>query len=95
MQMHNHMNENTSKTFLQWESLNNYEGGSDDDDNKNKFAPKLLKFQCRPMNLSPIVSFEYYVLGHPLPFDRNDWHVETNTNLKRQIIDYYHQEESS
>lgn len=89
--IHNHMNEKTWKTVLQWESLVSGESTS---------TPKLLKFQGRPMDLSPKAAFKHYILGHPLPFDRHDWYVETSndndnsTELKRYVIDYYYQEES-
>ena len=65
------MNENTWKTVLRCESLNNY-NGRDDDDNKNNIALKLLKCQGRLMDLSPKEAFKNCTLGHPLPFDRHD-----------------------
>ena len=75
--------------------MNNYKSGGDEDDNKNNFAPKLLKCQGRPMNLLPKAAFKHHMLGHRLLFNRRDWHVETTAELKRHVVDYYYQEESS
>jgi cytochrome c heme-lyase len=81
--LHNNMNEKTWKKVLEWEET---VSGSDE-------APKLLKFQGRPTDLSPKAAFKHYVLGHPLPYDRHDWTVErADGTTVRYVIDYYHDE---
>jgi cytochrome c heme-lyase len=83
--IHNNMNEKTWYKILQWESIVH---------NKpiDEIQPKLLKFQGRPMDLSPKAAIKYYLFGHPLPYDRHDWIVERNngTSQQRYVIDYYY-----
>ena len=83
--IHNNMNEKTWYKILQWESIVHNQS-------VEEIEPKLLKFQGRPMDLSPKAAIKYYVFGHPLPYDRHDWIVERNggTSQQRYVIDYYY-----
>ena len=78
MYVHNHMKEKNHQTSLQCESLND----RDHDDDKNEVIPISLKCQGRPMNLPR--------KAHSLPFDRHDWCIETDKELKIHIIDYHY-----
>ena len=83
--IHNNMNEKTWYKILQWESIVH-------DKPIHEIEPKLLKFQGRPMDLSPKAAMKYYLFGHPLPYDRHDWIVERNggASTQRYVIDYYY-----
>lgn len=83
--IHNNMNEKTWYKILQWESIVHHQP-------IDEIEPKLLKFQGRPMDLSPKAAIKYYLFGHPLPYDRHDWIVErkNGTSQQRYVIDYYY-----
>ena len=61
---------------------------------KNNITPKLLKLQVIPMDLSPTLAFEYFMLDHPSPCNHHDQYVETTAELKSHAVDYCYQEES-
>ena len=82
--VHNNMNETTWKQIMIWESLRSqhYKRGEE---------PKLLRFLGRPDDLSPRAYIKS-LFGHPKPFDRHDWFVDSGGQQVRYIIDYYHDE---
>jgi cytochrome c heme-lyase len=81
--LHNNMNEKTWAKVLEWERQTYGENAT----------PKLLKFMGKPHDLSPKARFKYYVLGHPLPYDRHDWTVlRDDGTTVRYVIDYYYDE---
>ena len=50
---------------------------------------KLVKFQGRPDELSPLAWFYTTFMGSVKPFDRHDWTVNRCGSLQRYVIDYY------
>lgn len=84
VKVHNNMNENTWQQVLAWEAL--YPSPPHPD-----LAPKLLRFQGRPDELSPKALLKT-MLGHPKPFDRHDWIVDRGGKEVRYVIDYYSDE---
>ena len=54
-------------------------------------APRLVRFQGRPTDLSPKALFKMYVLGYTKPFDRHDWYVDRGDGSEpiRYVIDFY------
>lgn len=82
--VHNNMNENTWAQVLAWEQLQPAPANAD-------VAPKLLRFQGRPDELSP-KAYLKTLLGHPRPFDRHDWVVDRGGWQVRYVIDYYSDE---
>jgi cytochrome c heme-lyase len=84
--LHNNMNEKTWKKVVEWEQVITNTNSTNE-----MTGSKLLKFQGRPSDLSPKAAFKYYVLGHPLPYDRHDWTiVRTDGTEQRYVIDYYY-----
>lgn len=82
--MHNNMNEKTWRKVVEWEETLVPDSSG---------APKLLKFQGRPSDLSPKAALKYYLFGHPLPYDRHDWTiVRDDGTTVRYVIDYYYDE---
>ena len=82
---HNSLNEQTWRDVLRWESLHREECPR---------GPKLLRFQGRPDELSPLARLRA-MLGGPEPFDRHDWWVERCGTEVRYVIDFYFKEENA
>eukprot|EP00736_Rhodelphis_marinus_P005331 Rmarinus@m.23798 len=76
--IHNFVNEQTWGEVLRWEKLHK----------STCAAPKLLKFQGRPQELSPKARF-FTWLGYAPPFDRHDWIVDRCGTHVRYVIDFY------
>ena len=85
VQIHNAVNERTWSELLKWEKLRTVDGDS------ARNAPRLVRFQGRPTDLSPKALFKMYVLGYTKPFDRHDWYVDRGegTERIRYVIDFY------
>lgn len=80
--IHNNMNEHGWNEVRRWESMHAADCAN----------PKLLKFQGRPHDLSPLARLRI-LLGYGRPFDRHDWTVDRCGKRVRYILDYYHADE--
>lgn len=80
--IHNNMNEHGWNEVRRWESMHAADCAQ----------PKLLKFQGKPHDLSPLARLRL-LLGYGKPFDRHDWTVDRCGTRVRYILDYYHAEE--
>jgi cytochrome c heme-lyase len=80
--IHNNMNEHGWNEVRRWESMHASECAQ----------PKLLKFQGKPHDLSPLARVRL-LLGYGKPFDRHDWTVDRCGTRVRYILDYYHAED--
>ncbi|ORX67630.1 cytochrome c and c1 heme-lyase, partial [Linderina pennispora] len=76
--IHNFLNEGAWNEVLKWESRHK----------DQCMAPKLLRLQGRPRDLSPMARFTSWMHGVK-PFDRHDWYVDRCGKQVRYVIDYY------
>lgn len=76
--IHNFLNEGAWQEVLKWESRH-----------KDRcLAPKLVRLQGRPNDLSPLARVSGWLHG-ARPFDRHDWYVDRCGRQVRYVIDYY------
>eukprot|EP00775_Hariotina_reticulata_P001688 gene1688-2032_t len=75
---HNAMNEMTWHQVMDWEQLHCAECQQ----------ARLLRFQGRPHDLSPLARVRHWVTGQQ-PFDRHDWVIDRCGTEVRYVIDFY------